>query len=268
MSEVPDCGLSVGTVLFCMVEALVLVDLFPAAALTPAAGPATGAEGAEGAAGAHSGEHSILDGGSSVGPSTQASSPLPSQQSSQYSPQGSVDDASAQTGAQGKRGSVLPAPSPEAVGECEGEREAEPEGEPLPSGALGDASLDYGDWAGLRVAMAEALLSDSADAEGARRKLGGRLLVAVERKAIAALQHPRLVGFGALPLRPALSAAERSIEQSELLSFCDLSPQDISFGLQVSRGRRKAGGGGGGEMGSQRPIIGIFFICRFKINFI
>ena len=79
----------------------------------------------------------------------------------------------------------------------------------VPEGPLGPGvvNLDFGDESALRAALTEAAVAadDPTDPDLARAKLCSRLLVAVERRAFAALQAPRLEGFGALPLRPPLS---------------------------------------------------------------
>ena len=66
-----------------------------------------------------------------------------------------------------------------------------------------------------------------------REKLCSRLLVGVERRALAATERPRLQGFGALPLTPPLSSNARAIERNELLAFTGLSARDVDRTRQV-----------------------------------
>jgi hypothetical protein len=104
-----------------------------------------------------------------------------------------------------------------------------------PMGPLGPGlvALDFGDEIGLRVALAEVLVAGEDQPELARNKLCSRMIARLERNIQEFKEYPRLHGAGALPLTPILSAHERAVERSELLTFCRLSPRDINITRQV-----------------------------------
>jgi hypothetical protein len=88
--------------------------------------------------------------------------------------------------------------------------------------------LDEGDSAGLHAATAEA----HAVLAGAPR-LDARPLVAAERAMLRNLQHPRLSGPGALPLKPPRCASVLGRESTELLTFTPLARTEIDAQRRV-----------------------------------
>jgi hypothetical protein len=88
--------------------------------------------------------------------------------------------------------------------------------------------LDEGDSAGLRAATAEAhaVLAGAA-------KPNARPLVAAERAMLRNLQHPRLSGPGALPLKPPRCASVLGRESTELLTFTPLQRTEIDAQRRV-----------------------------------
>jgi hypothetical protein len=88
--------------------------------------------------------------------------------------------------------------------------------------------LDEGDSAGLHVATAEA----HAVLAGAPRP-DARPLVAAERAMLRNLQHPRLSGPGALPLKPPRCASVLGRESTELLTFTPLQRTEIDAQRRV-----------------------------------
>jgi len=207
VSEVPDANLSSGVVLFCLVEAVVLASEFhytkaevPTEASSPEAAPSVG-------------------------------------EAASTSDAGAVGAVEAGEGGFGTGGGVSNA-GPSAEGaqvHSEGNQEAEITSTEEVRSHLGPGTvaLDYGDASGLRAALTEIIFSDGASPEVNWLKLNSRFIIRLERSAFGAIQAPRLMGYGALPLVPPLSVHQRGVEKSELLTFSDMSPGDIDATRQM-----------------------------------
>ena len=63
--------------------------------------------------------------------------------------------------------------------------------------------------------------------------LDSKLIVGIERAYFENMEFPRTYGRGALPLKPSKSEEARGTNRSELLTFTDLSPNDIDRVTQM-----------------------------------